>query len=117
MKPVVYGKVSVSRRIGGVRARTAWRRRVVARREQLQELGLGEVGGGPLGHQQDRVALVDRLPGQQLVALVEDLVDVLEDRRVLVLERVVVLVREVEAFGRPGCPLLETTYSLPSSLR
>ena len=83
---------------------TAWAGRVVAGRQQLAQVGRGEVGRGPLGHRQDRIALIDRLPGQQLVALVEDLVEVLEDRRVLVLERVGVLVREVEAFGRAGLP-------------
>ena len=84
--------------------------RVAARRQQLQEVGLAQVRRCPLGHRQGRVALVDRLPGKELVALVEDPVEVLEDRRVLVLERVVVLMREVEPLGRAGlAPLLDTT--------
>ena len=49
-----------------------------------------------------RVALVDRLAGEDPVALVEDAVLVLEDREVLVLERVVVLVGEGEPLVAAG---------------
>ena len=61
--------------------------------------------------------LEDRLPREDPVRLVEHPLLVLEDREVLVLERVVVLVREVEPLGWAWRARLDTTYSLSSSLR
>ena len=46
--------------------------RVGAGGEELEQLGRGEVRRRPLGHEQGRVALIDRLAGEELVALVED---------------------------------------------
>jgi hypothetical protein len=63
---------------------------------------LHQVAGRPLGHRQRRVAFIDGLPGKDPVALVDDPLLVLEDAEMLVLERVVVFVREVEALGRAG---------------
>ena len=51
-------------------------------------------------HQQGRIALEDRLPGEDPVGLVEDPVLVLEHREVLVLERVVELVGEGDPLAR-----------------
>ena len=63
-KPVVYGKVSVSRRIAGVRSSTAWTFGVAAGGDDLEEFLPGQVGRRPLGHQQRRVAFVDGLRGR-----------------------------------------------------
>ena len=59
----------LSLRIAGVRASTACAAGSLPDASS-SEVGLGQVGRRPLGHEQGRVALVDRLPGQQLVALV-----------------------------------------------
>ena len=104
--------MSVSRRIAGVVAMTCLGGRVGAGREQLEQLGLGEVRRRPLGHEQARIALIDGLAREQLVALVEDAIEVLEDGRVLVLERVVVFVGEVEPLVRPGTARLRDHVEL-----
>ena len=105
-KPVVYGKVSVSLQDRRRAVHHGLDRRVAARGDDLEELGLVQVARRPLGHQQGRVALIDGCAGEQAVALVEDPVLVLEDVEVLVLEGVVVLVREVEALVRAGSAAL-----------
>ncbi len=74
--------------------------------DELEQLGLIEVLGGPLRHEQRGIALVDRLAGEQTVALIEDVLLVAEDREVLVLERVVELVSEGEPFVDAGLALL-----------
>ena len=96
----------MSLRIAGVRSSTAWLSGSLPDARTSRSSGLVQVGRRPLGHQQGRVALVDRLAGEEAVALVVHVALVLEDRRVLVLERVVVLVREVEALGRTGLAAL-----------
>jgi hypothetical protein len=88
-------------------------RRVAARGNDLEEVGLAHVARRPLGHQERRVTLIDGCAGEHPVALVEDPVLVLEDREVLVLESVIVLVREVETLVRAGSAALGDDVELP----
>ena len=78
------------------------RRRVGADRKELQQVLRAEVGRGPERHEQHRVALVDGLPGEDPIGLVEDPLLVLEDREVLVLEGVVVFVGEGDPLVHAG---------------
>jgi hypothetical protein len=80
--------------------------------EHLERLGLGQVGGRPVRHDQGGVALHERQPGDASVA-VPDLVErEALQVEVLVLERMRVFVGERDLLGRPDGPGLRDDVEL-----
>ena len=63
-KPVVYGKVSVSRRIAGVASMTLWTAGSLPAATTSRRSDWVRLRRRPLGHQQGRVALVDGRRGR-----------------------------------------------------